>query len=55
MKLIFLLFIFFSESNDGNGDFICHAQLPDGPEITGYGKNKWLAKYDACRKAMNHY
>jgi hypothetical protein len=38
---------------DGIGSFICTVKLPNGSEFKGHGKNKKLAKNDACRKAMN--
>jgi dsRNA-specific ribonuclease len=37
---------------NSDGTYICRAQLPDGNEHVGKGKNKKLAKYDACRKAL---
>jgi len=54
-KICFVSFNFFSETKDSNGNFICYVQLPDGPEVQGYGKNKKLAKHDACKKAMKNF
>jgi hypothetical protein len=53
LEIYFLLFILSSQLKDDNGSFICIVKLPDRPdEVKGHGKNKKLAKYDACRKAM---
>ncbi|CAF2739925.1 unnamed protein product [Rotaria sp. Silwood2] len=42
------------ESYDGKGEFTCTVELSNGTRFDGYGKNKKLAKYDACQKAMNN-
>jgi hypothetical protein len=43
------------ESNDRKGSFTCIVKLPDGKEFKGHGKNKRLAKYDACLKANSTF
>lgn len=35
-----------------DGTYICRVELADGSQLSGEGKNKKLAKYDACRKAL---
>ncbi|CAF3292722.1 unnamed protein product, partial [Rotaria sp. Silwood2] len=42
------------ESYDGKGEFTCTVELSNGARFDGHGKNKKLAKYDACQKAMNN-
>ncbi|CAM4788781.1 unnamed protein product [Rotaria magnacalcarata] len=43
-----------NESNDGNGNSTCTIESSSGIRFDGYGKNRKLAKYDACRKAHNN-
>ncbi|CAF2549991.1 unnamed protein product [Rotaria sp. Silwood2] len=33
---------------------VCLVQMPDGSLYEGHGKNKKLAKYDACQQAINN-
>ena len=42
----------FREEVDGEGNFVFVGLIPDKREVKGYGKNKRLAKHDACRKAI---
>ncbi|CAF1273759.1 unnamed protein product [Rotaria sordida] len=43
------------ESCDEKREFTCMVELSNGTKFDGYGKNKKLAKYDACQKAINYY
>jgi hypothetical protein len=40
---------------DDEGNFTCIVKLPNGTEVKGHGRNKRLAKFDACRKAINFF
>ncbi|CAF3584226.1 unnamed protein product [Rotaria socialis] len=42
------------ESNDENGNSTCTIESSSGIRFDGVGKNRKLAKYDACRKAHNN-
>lgn len=43
---------YFREMKDEDKDFTCIAELEDGRKFYGYGKNKKIAKFIACQKAM---
>ena len=44
-----------NDSTDINRSYSCVLKLPDGTEFKGYGKNKRLAKYNACQKAKDNF
>ena len=45
--------LFSSDDKDETGYSICRAKLATGEVFIGRGKNRKLAKYDACQKAVN--
>jgi hypothetical protein len=45
----------YSILKDDEGNFTCIVKLPNGTEVKGHGRNKRLAKFDACRKAINFF
>jgi dsRNA-specific ribonuclease len=45
--------VFFREFTDETGA-VCLIQMPDRTIYEGHGKNKKLAKYDACQQALNY-